>query len=267
MMFLSPCRWPALRLMRLSWSSSRSTNDSLLKAGTHDRQPRVRQRSTGPTHPRTLRGATDRAPQKRGASPWRRRTDVSCAATVVAGKLNDCSSGFITFVVPSFAGNITQKIVSGWSNLHAPSRCAGAPRRPASGSVLSLCVPSRHAALFDHGESIRCNSSVPSPMTLAFALNQEARHSRDSHHPLPMGVLFVAHRFTLCCGLSSCSPPFGGSDRAFARPTGAFTPELPASWSPFSPSGITTVVSERFHRWDIHQLERQLASLYWFEEP
>ena len=133
--------------------------------------------------------------------------------------------------------------------------------------MLSLCVPSRHAALFDHGESIGCNSSVPSPMTLAFALNQEARHSRDSHHPLPMGVLFVAHRFTLCCGLSSCSPPFGGSDRAFARSTGAFTPELPASWSPFSPSGITTVVSERFHRWDIHPLERQLASLHWPPKP
>src|SRR5580704_413291 len=39
-------------------------------------------------------------------------------------------------------------------------RCAGAPRRPASGSVLSLCVPSRHAVLYGHGESIGCTYSV-----------------------------------------------------------------------------------------------------------
>ena len=47
----------------------------------------------------------------------------------------------------------------------------------------------------------------------------------------------------------------------FAQPTGTFTPELPASRSPFSSSGITTVATERFHRWDLHPLERQLASL------
>ena len=32
-------------------------------------------------------------------------------------------------------------------------RCAGAPRRPPSGSELSLLIPSWHAALSDHGES------------------------------------------------------------------------------------------------------------------
>ena len=31
-------------------------------------------------------------------------------------------------------------------------RCAGAPRRPASGSGLSLTIPSWHAVLSDHGE-------------------------------------------------------------------------------------------------------------------
>ncbi len=34
------------------------------------------------------------------------------------------------------------------------------------------------------------------------------------------------------------------------------------SRSPFSSSGITTVATERFHRWDFHPLERQLASLH-----
>jgi len=32
-------------------------------------------------------------------------------------------------------------------------RCAGAARRPASGSELSLHIPSWHAVLFDPGES------------------------------------------------------------------------------------------------------------------
>ena len=55
-------------------------------------------------------------------------------------------------------------------------RCAGAPRRPASGSVLSLCVPSRHAVLYGHGESIDCTCSVlhrwhgPSPRAYGSAL-------------------------------------------------------------------------------------------------
>jgi hypothetical protein len=53
----------------------------------------------------------------------------------------------------------------------------------------------------------------------------------------------------------------------FAQPTGTFTPELAACRSPFSPSGITTVVTERFHRWDFHPLERQLASLHGLLHP
>ena len=42
-------------------------------------------------------------------------------------------------------------------------------RRPTSDSVLSLYLPSPHAALYDRGEFIGCACSVPSPMTLAFA--------------------------------------------------------------------------------------------------
>jgi hypothetical protein len=53
----------------------------------------------------------------------------------------------------------------------------------------------------------------------------------------------------------------------FAQPTGTFTPELPASRSPFSSSGITTVTTERFHRWNFHPLERQLASLHGLLHP
>ena len=68
-------------------------------------------------------------------------------------------------------------------------------------------------------------------------------------------------------GLSSCSPPCTDLTRNFPQPTGTFTPELPASRSPFSSSGITTVATERFHRWDFHPLEYQLASLHRFFHP
>jgi hypothetical protein len=40
-------------------------------------------------------------------------------------------------------------------------RCAGAPRRPTSGSVLSLRVPSRHATLYDPGEFAGCTRPAP----------------------------------------------------------------------------------------------------------
>ena len=68
-------------------------------------------------------------------------------------------------------------------------------------------------------------------------------------------------------GLSSCSPPCTDLTRNSSQPTGTFTPELPASRSPFSSSGITTVATERFHRWDFHPLEYQLASLHRLFHP
>jgi hypothetical protein len=83
--------------------------------------------------------------------------------------------------------------LAGTSRLHRLAaytkclRCASPPRQPTSGSVLSLYVPSRHAILYDRGKSIGCSGSVPSPMTLAFAESQPARHSQEPHHPLQMG--------------------------------------------------------------------------------
>jgi hypothetical protein len=71
----------------------------------------------------------------------------------------------------------------------------------------------------------------------------------------------------LRCGLSSCSPPLYGSDQEFPPANGTFTPELPASRSPFSSSGITTVATVHFHRWDFHPLESQLASLHGLRHP
>src|ERR1700738_4800966 len=100
-------------------------------------------------------------------------------------------------------------------------------------------------------------------MTLAFAESLKARHSRNSHHPFPMGDGFAAtlvRCFAAACRVAP--PPLRVWPGNFPPPTGTFTPELPASRSPFSSSGITTVATERFHRWDFHPLEYQLASLH-----
>jgi hypothetical protein len=74
--------------------------------------------------------------------------------------------------------------------------------------VLSLYIPSPHAALYDRGEFIGCICSVPSPMTLAFAKSPLARHSQNSDHPFPIGGMVSRLRwFAARCGLSSCLPP------------------------------------------------------------
>src|SRR5437762_7533873 len=71
------------------------------------------------------------------------------------------------------------------------------------------------------------------------------------------------------CFATACrvARPLYGSDQGFSQPTGTFTPGLSVSRSPFSSSGITTVATERFHRWDFHPLEYQLASLHGFFHP
>jgi len=133
--------------------------------------------------------------------------------------------------------------------------------------VLSLLVPSPHAALYDRGEFIGCTCSVPSPMILAFAKSPLARHSQNSHHPFPMGGWFRGFTGSLLAAACRVACPLTDLTGHFAQPTGTFTPELPASRSPFSSSGITTVATERFHRWDFHPLERQLASLHGLFHP
>jgi hypothetical protein len=105
-------------------------------------------------------------------------------------------------------------------------RCAGAPRRPTSGSVLSLLTPSRHAILYDPEESIGCLRPVPSPTALAFTRFRAVRHSRVPHHPLPMGrcfrgflVRYLPLAFATACRFAR--PP-GGSDRVFLPANGDF---------------------------------------------
>ena len=87
------------------------------------------------------------------------------------------SRSIITYSTPSAP-------LAGTSRFRRPAvytgclRCASLPRRPPSGSVLSLSIPSRLAVFYDRGEPIGCLCPVPSPMTLAFARSRAARHSQ-----------------------------------------------------------------------------------------
>src|SRR5262249_39641277 len=86
-------------------------------------------------------------------------------------------------------------------------RCAGAPRRPASGSGLSLLIQSCHATLSDPGEFDRRFSPEhrrrhwPSLWTkgLGTPNNPAIRFAR--------GTVFAATLVRYCYGLSGCWPP------------------------------------------------------------
>jgi hypothetical protein len=90
-----------------------------------------------------------------------------------------------------------------------PSLCAvpSTPRRPASGSVLSLAILFRHVVLRDPGKFIGCMYPVPSPMTLAFDQRRRSRPFQLPHPPILVGACFrglttVRFRYDL----SICSP-------------------------------------------------------------
>jgi hypothetical protein len=89
--------------------------------------------------------------------------------------------------------------------------------------VLSLYLPSPHAALYDRGEFISCMRSVPSPMTLAFAKSLTARHSRNPHHPFPMGGWFRGFTGSLFrYGRVELLAPLYGSDQEIPPANGDF---------------------------------------------
>jgi hypothetical protein len=162
-------------------------------------------------------------------------------------------------------------------------RCTFRPRQPASGSVLSLFVPSRHVALI----CPRGVRRLPAPSVYypaRFALIHPLpwiRHSQIPHDPLHVGSPFrgfLVHLLAATCRVAR--PPLADPTRLSAgwishcplsprvgaplpaKPTRAFTSELSTSRSPFPLSDMTTVASGHLHRQDFHLLERQLASLH-----
>src|SRR6266571_2392870 len=139
-------------------------------------------------------------------------------------------------------------------------RCAGAPRRPASGSGLSLLIPSWHAVLSDPGESnTECSRTSmptwPSPFDhqLGTPKTPAIRSTRVSH--------FVASLVRFRYGLPSCSPPCT-DQTGTPQPSGTFTSRLSTDRSPSPSLDITTTVTGLLCWRDSHPLEWQLASLH-----
>jgi hypothetical protein len=102
-----------------------------------------------------------------------------------------------------------------------------------------------------------------SSFTDDFGLRQESIGSaQNSHHPFAPGGWFRGFTGLLLATACRVACPPTDLTGNFSQPTGTFTPELPTSRSPFSSPGITTAATERFHQWDFHPLERQLALLH-----
>ena len=126
-------------------------------------------------------------------------------------------------------------------------RCAFPPRRPATGSQLSLLILSQHVVLHDSGESSGCMHPVPSPPTLAFVPLAQTRHSQNSHKSASRGECFSelhygslalrpADLFTLLTDLTGLP----SSHRGF------FTTGLSTVWSPAPSPVIATVATGQF---------------------
>jgi hypothetical protein len=140
-------------------------------------------------------------------------------------------------------------------------RCAGAPRRPTSGSELSLHIASCHAALSDPGEFEHRIVQIHDA-DMVFAMGTLARHSRYLHNPFHVGDHFGAARVHNCYGLTGCSPPRTDLTGTRFQPQEAFTSRLSTERSPLPSLDITTTSIGLLCRRDFHPLQWQLASLH-----
>jgi hypothetical protein len=100
--------------------------------------------------------------------------------------------------------------LAGTSRLHRSAAytrclsCAGAPKRPASGSGLSLHILCWHAALFDHGE-FDFAKFQDDDVDTAFVESRTTRHSQNSRNPFHAGDEFrgfLVHTSATACQLA-----------------------------------------------------------------
>jgi hypothetical protein len=141
--------------------------------------------------------------------------------------------------------------LAGTSQLHRPAaymrclRCAGAPRRPASGSALSLAIPSQHVALTVPGEPVAAytqflrDERLPSPRELNGSALPKSTFSglADSLSLQPAELLAsLSEAFT--SGLSSVRSPSPPPDM-----TTVSTGQSPLAG--LSPAGMAASVAAR----------------------
>src|SRR5271166_4366261 len=117
-------------------------------------------------------------------------------------------------------------------------RCAGAPRRPASDSGLSLTIPAWHAVLYDpeefehrHGPVLRCRHGLRRDLSGSALPKFPQSASRGARLSRLPGLLTLRPARLLAL-LRRIEPA--------SRPQRAFTSRLPAVWSPALPLDMTT---------------------------
>ena len=138
-------------------------------------------------------------------------------------------------------------------------RCAGAPRRPANGSGLSLHIPSWHAVLFDPGESDH-RLFQSSDVGIAFAEFSAARHSHDSAIRFTRGLIFRGFMVRISLRPTKLLAPLHGSDRALPSQRELLPPGFQRDKCPLL--DMTTTVTGLLCWRDFHPQEWQLASLH-----
>ena len=145
-------------------------------------------------------------------------------------------------------------------------RCAGAPRRPASGSELLLHIPSWHAALSNPGKSdIDIFQNFDANIGLRRMTTGSAlQHSRNPFHA---GGRFRGFTGSLPLRPARSLAPLYGSDWVLPQPPRTFTSRLSTYRSPSTLLDITTTATELLCWRDSHPLEWQLASLHGHFRP
>ncbi len=140
-------------------------------------------------------------------------------------------------------------------------RCAGAPRRPASGSELSLLIPSWHAVLSDHGESdIDIFQNFDADIGLRRMTTGSALPILPQSVPRGQSISWL-HWFASATACQVACPPTDLTG-ILPQPPGTFTSRLSTDWSPSPLLDITTTATGPFCWRDSHPLEWQLASLH-----
>ncbi len=138
-------------------------------------------------------------------------------------------------------------------------RCAGAPRRPTSGSGLSLSILSWHTVLSDPGEFDH-RQFQRSDVDAAFAESRPARHSQNSRNPFHAGDDFRGFLVHTSATVCQFARPLHGSDRLPSQR--GFYIRASSGLSPFPLQDITTTATGLLCWRDSHPLEWQLASLH-----
>ena len=142
-------------------------------------------------------------------------------------------------------------------------RCTFPPRRPTTGSVLSLLILSQHVALYDSGESSGCLHPVPSPPTMAFVSSAQTRHSLASHKSVSCGGhLSKLHYSSLSLRPADLFTLLTDRTAFVLSPRGFLLPGFRRFGHPLRRRLSLRWQLGNFHRRDLHPLEWQLASLH-----